>query len=459
MEMERLRREAGRTTCRTNDWPAFEGSAMLRTNFLIFLGLAAIVWIYLFITLAVRDVPQRRVNIKAVELSLAIDKLQIQVRDEQEEVQKLRNAIQRLNIGRTSQKIHTFSSEGVHRQWKEPMAVLVFTCNRPTAAANLIEKYRPSKDLFPIIISQDCDNVAVQRAVAKFRDQVHYIKHKSAQQEGVTVPSVHSRYMTYYYIARHYKLALEYVFDVLRYNTAILLEDDLDVSADFFEYFSATRYLLEIDPKLWCVSAWNDNGKNGSIDFSANSLLYRTDFFSGLGWMMTRYSVCSTTCHATLFKKLWKEFGPKWPAGFWDDWMREPDIRNDRQCIRPEISRTKMTPSGKEGASSNRKYKKDFFRRVYEDSPLVSIEAALKFSMQKENSGHSIRVEYTGNTDFIKKADKLHVMHDFKAGVPRTAYQGIVSCFFNGVRIFLVPNRNYVKEYDKHWEVPANYDM
>lgn len=249
--------------------------------------------------------------------------------------------------------------------------------------------------------------------------------------------------------------------------------DDLDVSADFFEYFSATRYLLEIDRKLWCVSAWNDNGKNGSIDLSANSLLYRSDFFSGLGWMMTR--------------KLWKELGPKWPIGFWDDWLREPEIRNGRQCIRPEISRTKMTLFGKAGASKglffdkhlakvvlntapvvftsmnldyllNPWYDKDFFRKVYEDSPLVSIEAALVFSMQKKNIGRSIRVEYTGNTDFILKADKLHIMHDFKAGVPRTAYQGIVSCFMNGVRIFLVPNREHVKGYDKRWNVPANYD-
>lgn len=27
---------------------------------------------------------------------------------------------------------------------------------------------------------------------------------------------------------------------------------------------------------------------------------------------------------------------------------------------------------------------------------------------------HPIRIEYTGNMDYIKKADKLHIMHDFK---------------------------------------------
>ena len=33
---------------------------------------------------------------------------------------------------------------------------------------------------------------------------------------------------------------------------------------------------------------WNDNGKKGLIDESRPDLLYRTDFFGGLGWMLTR---------------------------------------------------------------------------------------------------------------------------------------------------------------------------
>jgi len=43
--------------------------------------------------------------------------------------------------------------------------------------------------------------------------------------------------------------------------------DDLDISPDFFDYFLATYPLLRDDPTLWCVSAWNDNGK---IDLVAN---------------------------------------------------------------------------------------------------------------------------------------------------------------------------------------------
>ena len=44
--------------------------------------------------------------------------------------------------------------------------------------------------------------------------------------------------------------------------------DDLDIAVDFFQYFTATRRILEKDPSLWCVSAWNDNGKGNFIDSS-----------------------------------------------------------------------------------------------------------------------------------------------------------------------------------------------
>lgn len=59
---------------------------------------------------------------------------------------------------------------------------------------------------------------------------------------------------------------LSTVFDKLQYDAAILLEDDLEVAPDFFSYFAATLPLLERDPSLYCVSAWNDNGNPDFVD-------------------------------------------------------------------------------------------------------------------------------------------------------------------------------------------------
>lgn len=111
--------------------------------------------------------------------------------------------------------------------------------------------------------------------------------------------------------------------------------DDLEIAPDFYEYFLGTFPLLRADKTIMCVSCWNDNGKKGLIDEFRPDLLYRSDFFPGLGWMMSR--------------ELWDEIGPKFPRAFWDDWIREKEQRLDRVCIRPELPRTRTF--GKVGVS------------------------------------------------------------------------------------------------------------
>ncbi|CAJ0592417.1 unnamed protein product [Cylicocyclus nassatus] len=437
--------------------------------FVVVCGVSMTIWLFLFLGLAGQDVLPMVDEVEKV--SSSIFSLQRQVQQEKEEVRRLKDVLSQLTAEKLPEK-DLVQQKTDRRPWSEPIPVVVFVCNRPAAVSGLVRRLlslRPSEYLFPIIVSQDCDNIPVQRSVAEFREQISYIKHKSAQQDNVVVPKQHKKFAAYYYIARHYKLALTQIFDVQNYSTVILLEDDLDVADDFFEYFSATRYLLDKDSMLWCVSAWNDNGKSHVIDTRANTLLYRSDFFPGLGWMMTR--------------KIWNELSPKWPAGFWDDWMREPENRKGRHCIRPEISRTKMTALGKKGASKGQFFDKhvakvilnkapvtftlmnlDYllnptydleFDRMVNNSPLVDISEVNATLAKKEYK--SLRIEYTGNIDFIIKADRLHVMHDFKAGVPRTAYKGVVTCFTNGVRLFLVPDRRYVKDYDKQWVVPKKF--
>ena len=61
-------------------------------------------------------------------------------------------------------------------------------------------------------------------------------------------------------------------------------------SQDFFEIFAATAALLD-DPaeNLLAVSAFNDNGVSSLVDEGRDAgLLVRSDFFPGLGWMLTK---------------------------------------------------------------------------------------------------------------------------------------------------------------------------
>lgn len=54
------------------------------------------------------------------------------------------------------------------------------------------------------------------------------------------------------------------------HSSVVVDIDDLEVAPDFFSYFSSLRHLLEIDSSVWCISAWNDNGKPDNVDPHAN---------------------------------------------------------------------------------------------------------------------------------------------------------------------------------------------
>ena len=67
---------------------------------------------------------------------------------------------------------------------------------------------------------------------------------------------------------------------------AIVVEEDLDVSPDFFSFFGQTLRLLDEDSSVYCVSAWNDQGyEHTSAD---PTKLLRVETMPGLGWMLKR---------------------------------------------------------------------------------------------------------------------------------------------------------------------------
>ena len=78
--------------------------------------------------------------------------------------------------------------------------------------------------------------------------------------------------------------------------------------------------MVDEDESLLCASAWNDNGSAALA--KDKKRLFRSDFFPGLGWMMSEH--------------IWRELAPKWPKAYWDDWLREPQQRKNRNVIRWE---------------------------------------------------------------------------------------------------------------------------
>ncbi|NXR76216.1 MGAT1 acetylglucosaminyltransferase, partial [Pycnonotus jocosus] len=342
---------------------------------------------------------------------------------------------------------------------EEVIPVLVLACDRSSVRRCLdkLLRYRPSARRFPVIVSQDCGHAETAAVIASYGPAVAHIRQPDLS--DVPVPPEHRKFQGYYKISRHYRWALGQVFGALRYRAAIVVEDDLEVAPDFFEYFQAVLPLLRKDPSLWCASAWNDNGKEALVDPGRAELLYRTDFFPGLGWL--------------LLAELWQELEPKWPPAFWDDWMRRPEQRRGRSCVRPEVSRT--VTFGRKGVSHGQffdqylkfiklndrfvpftkmdlsylkkeRYERSFLLQVY-SAPEVTLEQLQKGTVKDPGP---VRLQYRGRDSFKASAKALGLMDDLKSGVPRAGYRGVVSVVCRGRRVFLAPPSDWTG-YDPSW--------
>ncbi|XP_023194747.1 protein O-linked-mannose beta-1,2-N-acetylglucosaminyltransferase 1 [Xiphophorus maculatus] len=131
-------------------------------------------------------------------------------------------------------------------------------------------------------------------------------------------------------VAQHYKASLTATFNLHPdAGFAVVLEEDLDISVDFFSFLSQTIHLLDQDDSLYCISAWNDQGYEHTAEDPA--LLYRVESMPGLGWVLKK----------SIYKD---ELEPKWPTPEklwdWDMWMRMPEQRKGRECIIPDVSRS-----------------------------------------------------------------------------------------------------------------------
>ena len=392
-----------------------------------------------------------------VNLHLKIEDFERRLKRTSEENSELLQSLQKAVSSKSQDNENRQKSlENEHKNEDLVIAVLMFACNRVTVSKALdsLLKIRTNKSKFPIIVSQDCGHAETAQVIQSYGDQIQFIQQPD-QGKIAGIPKKERKFEGYFKIARHYGWALNEMFK--KYQQVIIVEDDLEVSPDFFDYFESTLPVLKADPSLWCVSAWNDNGKSGLIDQSAHQLLYRTDFFGGLGWMLT--------------KTLWDEIGPKWPRSYWDDWMRHPDQRKGRACIRPEISRTKTF--GKIGVSNGLFFDKHLkfiqlneipakwgdltstlHKTTYDKELVEKLNSTPVVTLQDLKNGGAgskpVRVVYSSKESFKRIARALGFMDDFKSGVPRMAYQGVVFTMYKGQRVYVVPNSSW-KGYDPTW--------
>ncbi|XP_021811501.1 alpha-1,3-mannosyl-glycoprotein 2-beta-N-acetylglucosaminyltransferase [Prunus avium] len=325
-------------------------------------------------------------------------------------------------------------------------AVVIMACNRADYLERTVKsilKYQSSvASKFPLFVSQDGSHPAVKEKALSY-DQLTYMQHLDYEPVHTDRPG---ELIAYYKIARHYKWALDGLFYKHNFSRVIILEDDMEIAPDFFDYFESAAALLDKDKSIMAVSSWNDNGQKQFVHDP--KVLYRSDFFPGLGWMLARST--------------WDELSPKWPKAYWDDWLRLKENHKDRQFIRPEVCRTYNF--GEHGSSLGQffkqylepiklndvlvdwksmdlnyliedKYIKHFADIVKKAKPIRGTDLVLK----ARNIGGDVRIQYNDQPDFERIARQFGIFEEWKDGVPRTAYKGIVVFRYQILqRIFLV---------------------
>jgi alpha-1,3-mannosyl-glycoprotein beta-1,2-N-acetylglucosaminyltransferase len=343
--------------------------------------------------------------------------------------------------------------------------LLIITCKRPSYLNTTLENVlaavsQPCGFGCPIIVSEDGHHTEIA-------DVVFRLKKKFEEKQIPLVHIHHKRDIAlkgkpYELLAHHFGWAITKVFDgsaisSIAHQTethplpkrVMILEEDIKVAPDFFSYMESMSSLLDHDPTLYAVSAFNDNGHLKTGD---PKRLLRSDFFPGLGWMITR--------------DLWKnELESKWPGGYWDDWLRQKPQRKDRQVIRPEVSRTYHF--GFEGGASGNQFGNIIELNKLNDQPVrweledlsylehssyesqyTKVVMSSKLLNSIDDLNHelpdsNVRIEYDGYYEFKSLAVQLGIMEDEKDLVPRTAYRGIVEVRKGSSLLFLTPKGGF----------------
>mmetsp|Transcript_71245 Transcript_71245/g.126909 ORF Transcript_71245/g.126909 Transcript_71245/m.126909 type:complete len:460 (-) Transcript_71245:201-1580(-) len=337
------------------------------------------------------------------------------------------------------------------------IGVAVLACRRPfylqRAMKSFLERRGDSPDemrKYPIVISQDSwdDKMTTIIQEKYILTGLAYHLHHQYDPRGMEIASRLGgpKKLPYVRIAQHYGFVMDNMFDVFKFKQVIFLEEDVEIAPDFFPYFNSMLPVLQNDPNLYCVSAWNDNGYPELVS-SDERAVYRTDFFGGLGWMM--------------LKKNWNRIKDRWPSSFWDDFMRQPDVREDRQCIRPEISRA--FTFGEEGVGDSQVFKSHLSRISLNTKPVDWASQDLSYVKSDTAFDEKVRGWLREATlitaDDIDRHDdandKLRILYDHisykkiakkfglidthvkKDTIRRNSYRGVIPLSWKSNRIYL----------------------
>ncbi|KAF2073299.1 hypothetical protein CYY_005398 [Polysphondylium violaceum] len=269
-----------------------------------------------------------------------------------------------------------------------------------------------------------------------------------------------------YYMNSHYKEIFNYVFNNQSMDKVIFLEDDLILSPDALKYFDILSNLMDVDPSIFCISAWNDNAFKFQDDLmktfqDSRFTFYRQDHFGGLGFLL------SHQIYTERIEPIWDKISTE-P---WDTIIQSAMSPGD-QCIYPEMPRSQHAPNIKRNYTSVLDHQNEVdhwgFYKMYSDYENIAsnvldlsnllyhkYDARLRSKIQNAteiDSFTAIPVLFSSTNDFViytkaisnsdsrwdKVINDLGIVGRGNGNIVRGIYKGVVETTYMGRNVVLV---------------------
>ena len=211
-------------------------------------------------------------------------------------------------------------------------AIVVLACKRPSMVLHLLNSLVSLSqiDEFSLYVSFGCpESLSSLEFTNHSISFLHY--HDPETQKAIPHPFLR--------IQLHYQFVLQELFERRNHSHVIILEDDLGLSPDLLNFYKQTSQLLEADPSLVCVSAFNDHGYGENAD---PILLKRTASFPNLGLMFHRHG----------YDVLWYKQPLTHTTNGWDPWLRIRAASLQVECVYPVTPRIRHLVSPESSTAS-----------------------------------------------------------------------------------------------------------
>ena len=178
---------------------------------------------------------------------------------------------------------------GKKKTKRRKKAIVVLGHNRPALVERILLAFAEMKHIedYTVYLSVDSTEKLPQFQRMMRRPEIErLVQEMWVMPQGFRVVTHPWQTAGLFKISEHFRFVLQTAFERFNHTHLILQEDDLLPGRDFLVLFNRTQWLLDTDPSVWCISAWNDYCFRGVAQDPAAML--KTDFFPGLGWMLKR---------------------------------------------------------------------------------------------------------------------------------------------------------------------------